>query len=331
MDKLLSIIVPVYNVSKYLGRCVDSILAQTYKNIEVILVDDGSPDDCGMICDYYKGKDSRVIAIHKTNGGLSSARNAGLDIAKGDLIGFVDSDDWIEPTMYEEMVKLMDEAHCNMVECAVNRIYGQSKVVVRPKKNEIVTGREALRRHLDTIHNYMMPRPAVWSKLYKKAFWTKNRFPVGEIHEDYLLTCMILYESLTIGLLHKGLYNHLIDNPNSICNTRFSKRNLYSVNQFEYRIDYLASKNDVELLSYAKVAYYSYLTTVIWKCKLNGLIEYKKYIEVIRKDKKEINSLTFNHKNKIYIFLIIHCPSLYINYRNLISNIIMFREFIKKR
>ena len=105
-NKLISIIIPVYNCEKYLGRCIESILNQTYKNIEVILVDDGSPDNCGLMCDEYKKQDHRVKVIHKENGGLSSARNAGLDVASGEYIAFVDSDDYIATTMLEKMYAL---------------------------------------------------------------------------------------------------------------------------------------------------------------------------------------------------------------------------------
>src|SRR5665647_2657921 len=102
-NPLISIIVPIYKVENYIRNCVDSILNQTYKNLEVILVDDGSTDNCGNICDEYSLKDNRIKTIHKKNGGLSSARNAGLDVAKGEYIGFIDSDDWIEKDMYESL------------------------------------------------------------------------------------------------------------------------------------------------------------------------------------------------------------------------------------
>lgn len=104
MNPKISIIVPVYEVEPYIHKCVDSILAQTFTDFELILVDDGSPDNCGEICDEYEENDSRIRVIHKENGGPSSARNAGLNIAKGDYIGFVDSDDWIETDMYEMLI-----------------------------------------------------------------------------------------------------------------------------------------------------------------------------------------------------------------------------------
>ena len=121
-DSLISIIVPVYNVEQYLSRCVDSLVNQTYHNIEIILVDDGSPDRSGEICDEYAKKDKRVKVIHQSNGGLSDARNTALDIAKGDYLMFVDSDDWIEPTMYEEMLSFMEKEQLDLVECGINLV-----------------------------------------------------------------------------------------------------------------------------------------------------------------------------------------------------------------
>ena len=119
---MISVIVPIYNVERYINKCIDSIIHQSYKNLEIILVDDGSPDKCGEIIDEYSRIDKRIHVIHKSNGGLSSARNAGLDIASGDFIGFVDSDDWIEPTMYEEMLSFMEKEQLDLVECGINLV-----------------------------------------------------------------------------------------------------------------------------------------------------------------------------------------------------------------
>ena len=112
---MISIIVPVYNVEKYLERCIESIVNQTYKDIEIILVDDGSPDNCPVICDRYAEKDNRIKVIHKQNGGLINARKSGLEIAQGDYIGFVDSDDWIEPEMYEYFAQMINKYSPDMV------------------------------------------------------------------------------------------------------------------------------------------------------------------------------------------------------------------------
>ncbi len=123
----LSIIVPVYRVEPYLRRCVDSILAQTFRDFELILVDDGSPDGCPAICDEYAAKDSRVLVIHQENRGVSAARNAALDIARGSYIGFVDSDDWIDPQMYEKLITAIQENHRDVAICGVTYINEQKE------------------------------------------------------------------------------------------------------------------------------------------------------------------------------------------------------------
>lgn len=143
LTEKISVIVPVYNVEKYLVRCVDSIVNQTYENLEIILVDDGSPDASGSICDSFT--DPRIRVIHKENGGLSSARNAGLDIATGDYIGFIDSDDWIAPDMYETMLRMAKEAQAGIV-CVgnweVDSKTGEKKLGICPEKTEVVSGEE---------------------------------------------------------------------------------------------------------------------------------------------------------------------------------------------
>lgn len=118
-EKLLSVIVPVYKVEPYLRRCVDSIRNQTYKNLQIILVDDGSPDRCGEICDAYAEIDERIIAVHQKNRGLSGARNTGLRYAKGEYVAFVDSDDWIAPTMYETLVRMIEKNDLDIARCGI--------------------------------------------------------------------------------------------------------------------------------------------------------------------------------------------------------------------
>lgn len=130
-DKLITIIIPVYNVEKYLRECIDSVIAQTYKNLEIILVDDGSIDKSGEICDEYSKKDSRIRVIHKKNGGLSDARNVALDIAKGEYIGFIDSDDYIEKDMFETLYKLAEKYHAEISSISFYKILENKVISVR--------------------------------------------------------------------------------------------------------------------------------------------------------------------------------------------------------
>ena len=178
MKPQISVIVPVYKVERYLRRCVQSILNQTHSNLEVILVDDGSPDGSGALCDEFAKQDSRVQVIHKDNGGLSDARNAGLSIARGDYVTFVDSDDWIEPDAYEAMLALAEESGAQLV-CAgrydEDETTGQITVGLCPEKRELISDKEALRRILrwDNMDS------SACDKLYARALFRDIRYPVG--------------------------------------------------------------------------------------------------------------------------------------------------------
>lgn len=322
MKPIISIIVPIYRVEQYLSKCIDSLLNQTFKDIEIILVDDGSPDSSPAICDTYKTRDERINVIHKKNGGLSSARNAGLSISHGKYIGFVDSDDWVEPNMYEEMYNFLVANDCDLVECGINLIYENKISKYSTKANELVSGREALHRHLNiyTRTNQTLPRTAVWSKLFKREFWDSNRFPEGEIHEDYLLTCKALFEAKRVGLIHKGLLNHLTCNPTSIVNSKFTPRDLYKERQLHYRIDYLKSKGDESLQELAILDYYNYIPSAIWRCDTNCLFDERDELyNKIYKEKRLIFSLDLPHKRKFEIFLMLHFKKLYFLIRRILN------------
>ena len=320
---LISVIVPVYNVEAYLEKCVNSILHQTYKNIEVILIDDGSTDNSGAICEALAAADSRIKVLHKSNGGVSSARNLGIAVASGAYICFVDSDDWIEPTMYEEMLSFMEKEQLDLVECGINLVTNNISNKYIEKPSIVLSGKDALIRHLDSKNRTVqsLPRTAVWSKLFKKEFWKTNRFPVGEIHEDYLLTCKALYEAKSVGLLRRGLLNHLTDNPNSIVNTKFNSKDLYKGKQLEYRITYLKEKKEPTLTNLAMISYYGYIVSAIWRCDQNGMPERDKLIAKIKEDKKIIFSLNLPFKRKIDARLICYYPKLYLILRNFFNKI----------
>lgn len=185
MDKIpkISVIVPVYRVEDYLPKCLDSILNQTFRDLEVILVDDGSPDRCGEICDEYKERDSRVRVIHKENGGLSSARNAGLDVARGEYAAFVDSDDTVTPDCYEVLLRCAEKNGVKLV-CAgrwdVSQRTGERKPGLCPQKEELVSGVELTRR----IFTWDGLDSAAWDKLFRRELFDGLRFPAGVWSED---------------------------------------------------------------------------------------------------------------------------------------------------
>lgn len=184
---LISIIVPIYKVEIYMQRCIDSILNQTYQNLEVILVDDGSPDNCGDICDKYAIKDNRIKVIHKSNGGLSSARNAGIDIAKGDFFGFVDSDDWIEADMYESLYDALIRHNADISICGRYIVNSENIITSSDDEKIQILNRyqglsELVLNYEDGIKNY------AWDKLYKRELFKSIRYPEGKFYEDIFTT-----------------------------------------------------------------------------------------------------------------------------------------------
>ena len=179
MKDLISIIVPVYKVEAYLDACVESILAQTHRELEVILVDDGSPDNCPQMCDAWAEKDGRIRVLHKDNGGAAAARNAGLDIARGAYIGFVDSDDMIRPDMYEVLLDALHRSDKKIACCRSGWTPGQPYTEKIPQTREMDTE--------ETVKAILTRRvgTALWRRLYHKSVWDGVRLPEGEINEDY--------------------------------------------------------------------------------------------------------------------------------------------------
>ena len=204
-DSKISVIVPIYNMEKYLERCVDSILAQTYTNLEIILVDDGSSDLSPEICDRYAQADSRVKVVHKTNGGLSSARNAGLDIATGDYIGFVDSDDYISADMYRILAERLENSDCEIANVMYVRADEEGNTTPSnvPHATDKEIGSEQFIREL-MLHTGDV---SVWSKLFQIEMLKEIRFPEGKLNEDLLFMLEVFTKVNKVAFAaHIGYY-----------------------------------------------------------------------------------------------------------------------------
>ena len=200
---MISVIVPVYNVEAYIRQCIDSLISQTFRDLEILLVDDGSTDGCGGICDKYAADDSRVRVIHKLNGGISSARNAGLDAATGEYIGFVDSDDWIEPRMFEVLHDNIVSAAADISVCAFWHEY-TSKTMP-----DCGIGESVLRG--DKMSQIRLSRGfgnTVWNKLFRRRCWEKIRFPLSRNYEDVATVYKIFMQSGTIVGSSERLYHY---------------------------------------------------------------------------------------------------------------------------
>lgn len=221
---LISVIVPVYKVEEYLAKCVDSLLNQTYDNLEIILVDDGSPDNCGAICDDYAHRESRVRVVHKENGGLSSARNAGIDVARGEYLGFVDSDDWLEPQTYEWLLDMALKENVKLV-CAgrydCSSWTGSRSVGLCPQKREVISGEELTKR----IFLWDNVDSAAWDKLYHASLFRQIRYPLGVVSEDLPTTYRLALDAGQVGMLDKPVYNYF-HRDGSITTASFSPKAL---------------------------------------------------------------------------------------------------------
>ncbi len=284
---LISVIVPVYKVEEYLSRCVDSILAQTYENLEIILVDDGSPDLCGAICDTYAMMDPRIRVIHKENGGLSSARNAGMDIAQGEFFGFVDSDDWIEPHMYETMLSLAQKYDVKLV-CAGRYDFssrtGMKTMGLCPEREEVITGMELLGRTF-TWDNC---DSAAWDKLYHRSLFAEIRYPLGQISEDVAIFYKLAELVEKAAMCNQPLYNYY-HRPGSITTAKLSDKTFHYPGHTKVVYAYI-QENHPELMPQARYLRVRGLVTAMQAIDLAGKQEQKTYAGIYRESLKELRS-----------------------------------------
>ena len=301
MAALISVIVPIYNTEKYLRRCLDSILKQTYHNMEIILVDDGSTDNSLQVCNLYASIDERIQVIHKENGGQSSARNVGLNVCKGEYISFIDSDDWIELDMYSTLVNLLEQYN---VDLAVSGRYDAYE-----NSNQKSIGKNlGISGVFDAID--LLPQMAigqlsdfsVCDKLHRRSLWENIRFPEGEIYEDFAVMYKVLLSASSVVLCDKPLYNYF-HRSNSTVTSGFREALVcYPKQTYEF-IEYIQSRYPeyvnyavwthvkaiqvllISLLKSDRVTYYSHVDL------------YKQYIQDIRKYKR------IWRKDKIFTFV----------------------------
>lgn len=266
MAPLISVIIPVYNVEPYLKRCVDSVLAQTYANLEIILVDDGSPDNCGQICDEYSLADTRIKVVHQENCGLSAARNTGLRHAAGDYIGFVDSDDIIDKEMYAVLYAAMEENEANIAVCQY--LCFDREEDIKPGS----AGKTSCSTNIEVLHNYFTPRcgqaAVCVNKLYRRHLFDDIEFPPGLIHEDEFVTHRLIYRAQRIANIEREMYYYR-QTPGSIMQALFSEKRLDALQAFKERIEFYKSNGLAELADLTECSYASLLMEFYYMAKAN--------------------------------------------------------------
>lgn len=236
-NSLISVIVPVYNVEKYLDRCVRSIVNQSYSKLEIILVDDGSPDECPKICDEWKKKDKRIRVIHKINGGLSDARNAGLAVATGEYIAFVDSDDWVDLKLYQTLLDALERTDSDIACCKVAKVWDESYI----DNLESTSGELELYDTECALTELIMDQKIqqiVWNKLYKRKLLSEILFAKGKCHEDEFWTYQVFgLANQSVIIDYYGYYYFQRDN--SIMGVGYSLKRLDVVEAKVLRQEYL--------------------------------------------------------------------------------------------
>lgn len=330
--ELISVVVPIYKSELYLDRCIISIVEQTYRNLEIILVDDGSPDSCPQICDKWEKKDSRIKVIHQKNSGVSMARNAGISNANGKYLMMVDSDDYIYYGMVEALYKEMkshdaDLSICDFIEGSASTfefIYDLSASV------EVIKAENALKRiYIDSKKalQYVVP----WGKLYKKELFEGIQYPEGKIFEDIYVTHQILYRCDKIAVLPQKLV-YYFQYPESIMNKKFHVGKLDYLGALKQRIEFYRNHDLNEL---TQIAYDEYIHALIWEySRAKDLLADKKVMEGIIGSYRSIyqkgySSKRYPKENELFLRVFNFNPELIMLYWKITAK--LKKEFSKTR
>lgn len=298
-EELVSVIVPVYNVEKYVERCIQTLLEQTYSNIEIIIIDDGSPDNSGLICDYYASRDERIKVIHQANQGLSGARNTGIEAAKGQYLSFVDSDDWVSTEMVGFLYNHLKQYDAQISVCGTEICSDKGHVAYHSDNLEeicVFTREEAMRELLDD-HKI---RNVSWNKLYKKELFNGVRFPVGMVFEDIATTYQLIDKAQRVVYSGRPLYCYY-KSDQSIIRSSFSVKKFDKVTALKKRAEFYKTR-------YPKLADKASETYV--KSALNSLVgsyekkdDLSKYRQLVRTDLlnwlQENSAIKLSPKNQI--------------------------------
>jgi len=313
----ISIIVPIYKVEIYLKKCIDSILAQTFTDFELILVDDGSPDSCGKICDEYAEKDRRIVVIHKSNGGQSSARNVGLDIAKGEYIGFVDSDDWIERDMYENLYNLVIKYKSDISIVGINFIYPNKIRKSKQYEVRIMDSKQAMYELIkhEIFGNYFC------TKLFKKKLFNNTKFKENLIYEDIDLLYKLFHKAQTIVAKGVCKYNYLQRENSTVRNRKFKNDEFYVKQE---RLNFI-TENYPEFRELCELDLYETALANLGKIPLlekenpnyNNFIALREYLN--KNYKYTLRNKNILLKTKFLLLILKVSPKLYIFFLKLIK------------
>lgn len=309
MEECISVIVPVYNVEKYLDCCIQSIMNQTYQNLEIILVDDGSKDKSAAMCDTYAKTDQRIKVIHKKNGGISSARNEGLNRATGDFVAFVDSDDYIHHKMYEIMMEQMKQKKAEIGICDYREVtlMDTPDLDTLPQNLKILllTEKEA---H-DGYYTYEKKARFIvpWNKIYKRELFNNIRYPLGKVHEDTFTTYKVLFRTKKIVWLDYSFYFYRVDRAESIMRQKFSVKRLYILDALQEEMSFLKEIGQTYLWGVVFMDYRDYIITFRKQMKEAddmNVKQLKPYIEYLNQNLKHMGKMELSMKKRLKTILV---------------------------
>lgn len=302
--ELISIIIPIYQVEKYLQKCIESVINQTYKHLEIILIDDGSLDNCPKICDEYAKKDSRIVVIHQKNSGLSAARNTGIENSTGEYLVFVDSDDTVELNLVEDLYKCVKKSNCKMAACGRKFVFEDGKVICKLPKNleRVFSFNEAIIE----MNNFYFFDMSAWGKIYNRNLFENIRFPEGKLSEDYFIMYQIIELAQKVAYISKPLYNYL-QRTSSI--SRNKKINHDFILAAKEQMENLENRYP-ELKSVLHTAYASANLTVAdfyiknrVKCSSQHVNEFRMAIKENLKYINNNKNISISKKIQFYLFL----------------------------
>ncbi len=303
-NDLISVIIPIYKVEDYLRKCLDSILNQSYTNLEIILVDDGSPDSCPQICDEYAKKDPRIKVIHKKNGGLSDARNVGIESSSGKYISLIDSDDYVNKYFIETLYKHLIETQSDIAICNYQKVFASDVIDIKnrfPDSDNFIYENDDKFSPLYT--RFGTPFVVAWNKLYKAEIFKQHniRYPLGKIHEDEFVIHELLNVAERVCFFETPLYNYVI-RDGSIMSQKFSEKNISAFDACINRILFYQKHNPIFVEKAIKQLLHRLYTNYHKFTKQSKKILKQKFKTIKKQFKIEIKNLSFKEKLKLFIF-----------------------------
>lgn len=324
---LISIIVPIYNVEKYLSRCIDSILKQTFSNLEIILVNDGSTDNSKLIVCGYAKRDKRIISVNKENGGLSDARNTGITMANGDYLIFVDSDDYIHSQfieiLYHNIKKYdADIAVCEGVRVDDNQKGNELQTIPKGYRVDVVDSISGMKLWYQS--DFKNPT-VVWNKMYKRSLFQNVKFDIGKLHEDEFIMHKLYFQSRKIAYIWLGLYYYYTRTDSITGKDNYSLKRLDVLEAYDQRARLIRDIGDLELIK----LHNNHYIDVLLGCAVNLQASYrgkdksviKRFIK--RKIAEVTNDNIISPKQQFKLSLYLLCPYLYSKIYNLLKSVII--------